>query len=121
MSTHDSRSWITFDLIENLIRRSKKDNNLKLKTFTVDDGIGKAENFCSNIVRVSVKFYHHSNCSLEQTEMFIVKSSLTVAEFDVLNEEVAYFPKEIIAYEKILPEVVKLLRSIGDKRRIAPR
>lgn len=121
MSTHDSRSWITFDLIQNLIRRSRKDNDLKLKTFTVHDGIGKAENFCSNIVRVSATFCHDSDCLLDQTENFIVKSSLTVDEFDVLNEEVAYFPKEIIVYEKILPEVVKLLRSIGDKRRIAPR
>lgn len=121
MSAKASSSWITFDIIENLMRRSKGDTELKLKTFTVHDAIGKAENFCSNIVRVSATFCYDSKSSVEQTQNFIVKSSIEVGVFDSLNDEVAYFPKEIVVYDKILPEVQKLLLSIGDKTRIAPR
>lgn len=111
--------WITFDLIERLVRKSKGDNRCILRTFNIDDGIGKAENFCSNIVRVSATF--RSDSSYEQTQNFIVKSSLEDVEFDSLNKEVAYFPKEIIVYDKILPAVGKLLFSIGEIKSIAPR
>lgn len=115
------REWITFDLVENLIRTSNGDDKLKLKTFTVLDGIGKAENFCSNIVRVAASFCNASSSSNEQTQNFIVKLSLDVDEFDASNDEIAYFTKEIIVYERLLPEAEKLLLSIGDERPIAPR
>lgn len=121
MCTNESIAWITFDLVEELIRRSNGDNRLKLKTFTIHDGIGKAENFCSSIVRVSASFCNVLRTSIEQEQNFIVKSSLEVGEFRAVNNEVEYFPKEIIVYEKILPEIKKLLLSIGDKGRIAPR
>lgn len=121
MCTNVSIPWITFDLVEDLIRRSSGNNSLKLKTFTVHDGIGKAENFCSNIVRISASFCNVLSSSIERKRNFIVKSSLEVGEFSAVNDEVEYFPKEIIVYEKILPEIKKLLLSIGDKRRIAPR
>lgn len=94
---------------------------LKLKTFTVHDAIGKADNFCSNILRVSATFCYDSNNLFEQTQNFIVKSSLEVVEFDSINDECGYFSKEIIVYDKILPEVERLLLLIGDKTRIAPR
>lgn len=121
MSAIASSSWITFDIIENLIRRSKEDNGLKLKTFTVHEAIGKAENFCSNIVRVSATFRCDSQPSLDQTQNFIVKSAIEIDDFGTLNDEVNYFPKEIVVYEQILPEVQKLLLSIGDRSQIAPR
>lgn len=121
MNAISSSSWITFDLIENLIQTIKEDNRFKLKTFNVHDADGKAENFCSNIVGVSATFYHDSDNSIEQTQNFIVKSSIEVDDFDSLNNEVAYLPKETIVYKKILPAVEKLLLSIGDKTRIAPR
>lgn len=119
MSAVVSNSWITFDLIEKLIQKSGEDN--KLKEFTINDGIGKAENFCSNIVRVAATFIYNSDLSRQHTQHFIIKSSLEVDAFDLLNDEVAYFPNEIIVYDQILPEVAKLLLIIGDEKRIAPR
>lgn len=121
MSAIASSSWITFDFIENLIQTIKKDKGFKLKTFTVHGADGKAENFCSNIVGVSTTFLHGSDTSIEQTQNFIVKSSIEVDDFDSLNDEVEYLPKEAIVYNKILPAVEKLLLSIGDKTQIAPR
>lgn len=118
MSTKASCPWITFDLIENLIQRSKADDELKLKSFIVQSGIGKAENFCSNIFRVSATFSYGTQT--EQTQSFIVKSSLNVDEFDTINDEVAYFPREIRIYNEILPKVEELLSRI-DNVRIAPR
>lgn len=119
MSPIVPRPWITFDLIERLVQSSKGDNGCKLRTFNVDDAIGKGENFCSNIVRVSAIFC--SDSSFEQTRNFIVKSSLEDDEFDSVNNEVAYFPKEISVYDKVLPAVEEMLLSIGEKKRIAPR
>lgn len=121
MSAIASSSWITFDLIENLIKTIKEDNGFELKTFIVHNADGKAENFCSNIVGLSATFYHGSDTSIEQTQNFIVKSSIEVDDFDLLNDEVAYLPKETIVYNKILPAVEKLLLSIGDETRIAPK
>lgn len=119
MSEAASSSWLTFDLVENLIRKSEANNELKLKTFIVHDAIGKAENFCSNILRISATFCSES--SLAQTRDYIVKSSLEIDHFDLLNDEVSYFPKEIVIYDQILPEVQRLLLSIGDTTQIAPR
>lgn len=119
MSTIVPRLWITFDLIERLVQGSKGDNKCKLRTFNGDDAIEKAEFFCSNIVRVSAIFC--SDSSFEQTRNFIVKSSLEDDEFDSLNNEVAYFLKEIIVCDEILPAVEEMLLSIGEKKRIAPR
>lgn len=116
-----SHSWITFQLVENLIRRSREDSEIKLKKFTVQEATGKAENFCSNIVRVSATYALDSKSHLEQTQNFIVKSSIEVGDFNSLNVEVAYFPKEIAIYDEILPAMEKLLLSIGDKTQIAPR
>lgn len=121
MSETSSRSWITFQLVENLVRRSREDNGIKLKTFTVQAAIGKAENFCSNIVRISATYVLNSESQFEQTQNFIVKSSIEVGDFNSLNVEVAYFPKEIAIYDEILPAMETLLLSIGDKTQIAPR
>lgn len=121
MSVVAFTSWITFDLVENLIKRSHGDNCLKLKTFAVNDAVGKADNFCSNIVRVSATFGHDSSISIERTQNFIVKSSLGGNEIDSISTEVGYFPKEINIYDEILPEVERLLLSLGDKTKFAPR
>lgn len=117
MSVIAPSSCITFDVVENLIRKCRDDNNLKLISFTVNDAVGKAENFCSNIARISATFFSGS----EETQYFIVKSSMEVGDFDTLNDEMSYFPKEILIYDEILPAAAKLLLSIGDSTQIAPR
>lgn len=121
MSSIDSRVWITFDLIEDWISKCISDREVELKTFTVDDVVGKAENFCSNIVRISATFLSDSKSSSLQTQNFVVKSSLSDASFEPSNEQFNFFPKEIVVYENILPKMAELLLSIGDTTRIAPR
>lgn len=85
----------------------------------MNDADGKAEHFCGNIRRISAKFSMNGGESsgYEQTENFILKSAPEKKD----SADYSYLPREIDVYSNILSEAEKLLRSIGDHTRIAPR
>lgn len=115
------KKWITFDLIQDSVRKSEQNTETELKSFSVHEAVGKAENYCSDIVRVSSIFTTAGAVATEQRRSFIVKSSIETTEYDSLNEEVSYLPKEIKIYDQILPAVAQLLLSIDDDTQIAPK
>lgn len=121
MLTKESHyAWITFDFVQSLIEKTDSENWWKLKSFNVASAIPKGENFCSDLIRLSA-LYSKSQNSDECEKDFIVKATIPNETFDVITDEVGFFPREISVYMTILPEVEKLLRSAGFHTRFGPR
>lgn len=117
-----SSTLISEDLIRKIAECANENYSVEIKTFKVENAVDSGENFCSDINRISVNLVLHDEFENRiSSQNFIIKSSISVGEFDKLNEEVLYFPKEIQIYKIILPAAEKLLRSIGDQTSFAPR
>lgn len=83
----------------------------------------KGENYGSDLLRVHVKISDCADESAQHEEIaLIVKNKLSEEmEAAALIDEMNCFGIEADAYQIVLPRVHKLLQSIGDDTRLAPK
>lgn len=117
--------WITDSFILENLRKIEKDAEITLNSFDIRDALEKGENFCSSIFRISVKYEVNVNNNLDdklkKEKSFILKTEIQNDEFDSISNQLNLFAREITAYERILPRVQQLLKTIGDDdTRFAP-
>lgn len=103
--------WLDEPFFENILRRDRQNGSLRILAIDVKEALAKGENYFSQMLRVTAKFYDAS--SNELTESFIAKGML-ISNVPGVIAEMKFFHKEIVNYEKVLPELEALLRSIGD-------
>ena len=111
-------SDINKDLFENIISKHEK-MPVIVQDFSLEDAIGKGENFSSNMLRAIIN-YKTNNGGIEKSLKLIVKIETTDVLAAQLAREVAAFEKEIAVYAEILPKIEGLLKTIGDTRKISP-
>lgn len=118
-----SSKLVSFELMQKIIESAKgAAGKITIKSLHIENGAAIGENFCSSIERVQATV-----CTLDDHNQpdenwhFIVKSSLFDGEYEILNQESNYFPKEIHVFRDIIPAVEKLLRSIDDQTVLSPK
>lgn len=116
-----SYPWISNAFFERILRREHNDDTIVVKDYTLKAALGKGENYASQMIRARVNYSSVKDPSVDSISL-IVKAAITNnAEMAALTSELGLFRKEIIAFQQIIPEVEKLLRSIGDYSRLSAK
>ncbi|CAD6991942.1 unnamed protein product [Ceratitis capitata] len=110
--------WLNKEYFETVLRKHKKDEGLTIQKFNTSAGTTKGDSFINAMTRFNVEFLL-SNSQEPHYGFYIVKSSYEgdptirkiMTDFDVYN-------REILMYNKILPEMTALLAEIGDDDRL---
>lgn len=113
--------WISNAFFERILRREHEDNTIVVKDYTLKSALGKGENYASEMLRVRVNYSSLNDPSIDHISL-IVKAVMTGNAADAaLAAELQVFHKEIITFQQVIPEVEKLLRSIGDHSRLSAK
>lgn len=112
--------WITNEFFQNILQKDRNSKCVVVSSFQLNEAIGKGQNYGSDLIRATVHFAVDGAAAEELT--LIVKTAIsTNPAMAVHFAELGLFRKEITAYNKLLPEVEKRLRSIGDKSKLVPK
>ncbi|KAG5672061.1 hypothetical protein PVAND_002220 [Polypedilum vanderplanki] len=113
--------WLTKDLIKDALCKHLKDNAIVVKDLKVYHLGGKGESFASKMYRVSTYYYSENaeniqfiSCilkTLPQSNMALEK--LGVNHYNVQN-------KEMIFYERIIPKLEEILKTIEEDEKTFP-
>lgn len=117
-----SYPWITSEFFEEILQKveAQQQQPIKVDSFTVDAALGKGQNYGSNMLRAIVT-YRKAHDSNSVSLPLIIKCGITSnPDLAKYHAELGLFRKEINIYERVLPEVEKRLRSIGDDTKLGP-
>ncbi|XP_059621270.1 uncharacterized protein LOC132264938 [Phlebotomus argentipes] len=105
---------------EDILREAENDRTLSITTFELFPGTKPGENFSSSMFKAVVSYT--SRGETVDSRSFIVKTMPIEEGFqkDIL-EEMPVFDREIAFYTEILPEMMKMMKSIGDEEELAPK
>lgn len=112
--------WISNAFFEKILRREHKDDTIIVNDYTLKPALGKGENYASQMLRVRVNFTSIKDPSANHISL-IVKTVVGNAEVAAVSAELNVFHKEIYTFQQIIPEVEKLLLSIGDHSRLSAK
>lgn len=105
--------WLTIELFTRIVQKAFPHHAVSVQKYTVKAALGKGENFTSQMLRATVTYTIDSADSPRDIR-FIVKAPLSDANIRAALDEMELFQKEIVNFEYILPEVYRLLESVGD-------
>lgn len=111
--------WICNELFERVLLAAQQPNKspIMVSSYTLQAALEKGENFASQMLRANVLFStatssSSSSSSPPQSHSFIIKT--THPNADSVTVEAMQFRKEITAYQRVIPAVEDVLRSIGE-------
>ncbi|XP_055605524.1 uncharacterized protein LOC129753704 [Uranotaenia lowii] len=110
--------WLNGAYFESLLRKSKNDTSLKIKSAKVEFALGKGENYASEIYRVRV--IYRTGRGEDFSRSYIVKGRSTNAVAKRKLTEYKVQAKEMDIYELVIPEMKKMMRAIGDRAELYP-
>lgn len=106
--------WLTTELFTRIVQKAFPDQAVFVKKYTVKAALAKGENFTSQMLRATVTYTIDDASSQPRDIRFIIKAPLSDVNIRAALDEMELFQKEIVNFEYILPEVYKLLESVGD-------
>lgn len=113
--------WISNAFFEQILRREHQDNSIVVKDYTLKAALGKGENYISQMLRVRVNYSSIIDPFVDHISLIVKAAVINNAEMSAIAAELDVFRKEIIVYQQIIPNVEKLLRSIGDYSRLSAK
>lgn len=115
---HAAPQWLTQEYVENMLKKYKNNSNITVKCMEIKPAINKGENYASIMTRIKVTFQEGNGKSCT-TENYIIKTTHEDDPF-IANIMRPYdiYKTEMDMYEKVLPQLSKLLQSIGDKDKL---
>ena len=88
--------------------------------YTIDAALGKGENYTSQMLRCCVN-YTCVKTNEKKSTKYVIKAAIVVNQTaNEMIQELGLFKSEIAIYKLVLPQVEKLLKSIGDNTKLAP-
>lgn len=114
--------WISKEFFERIIRRDQIDDTIVVAGYTIKAALGQGENYASQMLRVRVEYSRGEKIPATEHLSLIIKATLTNnAKLEEMVSDLGAFKKEIIAFQKLIPEVERRLRAIGDETRLAAK
>ncbi|XP_055610208.1 uncharacterized protein LOC129757106 [Uranotaenia lowii] len=111
-------SWMTEAFFEKVLRQSEADQTITVASCKMVPGTKPGDHFASIIFRATVEYRSHGK---DRTVSLIVKT-MPVEEGmkkDMLSGTL--FETETIMFGTVLPEMHRVLRSVGDNTELGPR
>ncbi|XP_055605520.1 uncharacterized protein LOC129753699 [Uranotaenia lowii] len=117
-------SWMSNEFFENVLRSSEGSDRLEVTNTRIEPGTKAGDHYCSAMFRARV----HFKCLSDDTNNAVREKSLiikTIPESEGFKREFLtnckMFQTEATMYKTVLPEMHRLLMSLGDDTQIAPR
>uniref|UniRef100_A0A1Q3FKR9 Putative ecdysteroid kinase n=1 Tax=Culex tarsalis TaxID=7177 RepID=A0A1Q3FKR9_CULTA len=120
VESDDIPDWLNSGYFEQLLRKKKEDSSIRVQSLDVKYAIPRGENFVSVIYRVQVVFETKDEKLVNRS--YIVKG-ISTSEFTVKKlGEGGYnvYEKEMDVYERIIPELSRLAKSLGERSELYP-
>lgn len=110
--------WLSTEFFTRIVKKVFPENVIRVQKYTVKSALGAGENFTSQMLRATVQY---SSDDLDGTQeiRFIIKAAVSDVKNREFLEEMDLFEKETANFQYILPEVYKLLESVGDCARMS--
>lgn len=112
--------WIDASLFEEMLHIDFPTGDIVVQNYFLKAALAYGENYSSQMIRAKVNYT--TNSANKQIN-FIIKTTVAGEGFDegVAKERKKVFYQEISAYEKVLPKVRDLLKTIGDTTKLHGR
>lgn len=108
--------WINNELFRDCLQPEYPLIVIKVKIISVKPAVAAGENFVSNIYRVKVEV---NDGKTQKYFGFILKCIISSAEESL--KELNVFAKEVLIYEKLIPEFENLYKEIGENVNFGPK
>lgn len=112
--------WITNEFFQKILQNDRNSKYVVVTGFQLNEAIGKGQNYGSDLIRATVQFAV-DGADAEQIPLIVKTAISNNPAMAVRFAELGLFRKEITAYDRLLPEVEKRLRSIGDNSKLVPK
>lgn len=119
--------WIDIDLFQRVLAKDFPNNSIQIKSYHIKPALAKGKNFTSQMCRAFISYTTITSDSNDGDKSdlheirYIIKAGHSDLKQRAIFNEMNMFRKEIMIYEHILPEVYKLLDSIGDETKLSPK
>lgn len=98
--------WLNELFIRDILRKFLCNEKIEVKSLNIDQCGGKGDSYSSEMYRVAAKFYNEKKPEIIRSRSIILKTSS-------VNEDKVQL-KEMTMYERVLPQLTKLLESINE-------
>lgn len=112
--------WIDVGLFEEMLHIDFPTDEIVVENYCLKAALANGENYSSQMIRAAVNYM--TNGANKQIN-FIIKTTMAGEGSDeaVVKDRKKLFYTEMAAYEKVLPKVRDLLKTIGDKTKLHGR
>lgn len=119
MSNSDSRipNFLNKKYLEKVLQAHEKSETIQIINFDIRPPIIEESHHASLLLRADVNYSYHENVF---NKRFIIKTMLLNEEIAKLMKNAEIYQREMIMYNRILPEYKKLLHSIHDSDQLYP-
>lgn len=111
--------WMDSAFFEKVLKQSENDPGLVVSESKIIPGTKPGDHFASIIFRVTVAYTSRGQ---DHEVSLIIK---TIPEQEGLKRDLLkdgeIFETETIMYQTVIPEMIQLLRSVGDNTELGPR
>lgn len=120
MNPFPQHKFITESFFQEILQKQYSNDSIQVEKLKLEAALAKGENFSSDIIRVEVEFRLNDN-AVKKSANYILKVGHSNDSTQELLDEFDVFHREIVAYRDILPAVDRLLLSVGDNTKLAPK
>lgn len=118
---HKIYPWITQKLLCDILESFERKASVTITEPIYGTlALPKGENYCSDIIRIVIKYTSNGN-NFEKETSFVLKASIPNEECKRLDKTYEFFLKEITIFKEIHPLCENLLRSAGINDQLGPR
>lgn len=103
--------------MEKILQKYEKNNSIHVERFTHAPAVAAGNNYASMLLRSNVK-YKKDGKACEKS--LIIKTAVSDPEMAKSIAEYGIYQREVLMYDRILPQFHRLLESYGDHEKLFP-
>lgn len=113
--------WLNNAFFEQILGNENPTENISVESVHIKPALNHGENYASQMIRATVQYFINENFDDVQEIRFVIKALVINEAMARITKEFKMFDREVIVYQHIMPEVEKLLESIGDDTKLSPK
>lgn len=113
--------WLNNEFFEQILGNENPTANISVESVHIKPALNHGENYASQMIRATVQYFINENFDDVQEIRFVIKALVINEAMARITKEFKMFDREVIVYQHIMPEVEKLLESIGDDTKLSPK
>lgn len=113
--------WLDNEFFAKIIENENPTETITVTNVHIKPALNHGENYASQMIRATVQYYINNNLDDVQDIRFVIKALVINEAMARMTKEFRVFDREVTVYQHIMPEVERLLVSIGDNTKLSPK